>query len=312
MGGDFFTYGAMQLAGSLLGAQAAKSAAQQQTDAYRAGTAEQRAMFDIINQQQAPYREAGYGALTRLNEMLPMLTSMPTAEQVKAMPGYQFGLEQGLGSVSQGLNVASPGANVDRARIKFGADYALNQALPAYMKQRESIYNTLAGISGLGQVSTGQTTQAGMSAGTNLANLAVGQGTALAGGTVGAANALSGGLQNIGNAQMLYSLLAPQQQQQPTYLSSMIGQSAPANYGLYNPNVSTEGGLNVPTYSDIRLKKNITKLGMRPDGLGVYEFEYLWGGPRRVGLMAQEVQELYPHAVQSDADGFLMVNYSEV
>lgn len=207
MGDNLWTYAGMQLAGSLLGAQAAKSAAQTQAEAMSNAAAQQRAMFDIVNQQQAPYREAGYGALTRINEMLPSLTSMPTAADIEAMPGYKFGLEQGLGSVSQGLNVLSPGSNVDRARIKFGTDYALQQGLPAYLKQRESIYNILAGISGLGQVSAGQTTQAATQTGTSLANMIANQGTALAGGTVGAANAISGGLQNIGNAQMLYDLI---------------------------------------------------------------------------------------------------------
>lgn len=222
MGENLWTQAGMQLAGSLLGAQAAKSAAQTQAEAMGNAAAQQRAMFDIINQQQAPYREAGYGALTRINEMLPSLTSMPTAADIQSMPGYQFGLEQGLGSVSQGLNVLSPGANVDRSRMKFATDYALQQGLPAYLKQRESIYNILAGISGLGQVSTGQTTQAATQTGTSLANMLANQGTALAGGTVGAANAISGGLQNIGNAQMLYDLIN-RQQPSSTYTAPNVG-----------------------------------------------------------------------------------------
>jgi hypothetical protein len=64
-------------------------------------------------------------------------------------------------------------------------------------------------------------------------------------------------------------------------------------------------------FSDIRLKKNIVKIGTRPDGLGVYEFDYIWGGPRQVGLMAHEVQDVYPDAV-TERDGYLMVNYSKV
>jgi hypothetical protein len=45
--------------------------------------------------------------------------------------------------------------------------------------------------------------------------------------------------------------------------------------------------------------------------LNVYEFDYIWGGGRQIGLMAQEVQTIYPGAV-SESGGFLMVDYSKV
>ncbi len=64
-------------------------------------------------------------------------------------------------------------------------------------------------------------------------------------------------------------------------------------------------------FSDRRLKKNIKQIGTRADGLNVYEFNYIWGGKRQVGLMAQEVQSIYPSAV-SESNGFLMVDYSKV
>lgn len=64
-------------------------------------------------------------------------------------------------------------------------------------------------------------------------------------------------------------------------------------------------------FSDIRLKKNIKQIGTRADGLNIYEFDYIWGGERQVGLMAQEVQGLYPDAV-SESGGYLMVDYSKV
>jgi len=43
----------------------------------------------------------------------------------------------------------------------------------------------------------------------------------------------------------------------------------------------------------------------------VYEYEYIWGGGRQIGLMAQEVNAVYPHAV-GVVDGYLTVNYSQV
>lgn len=61
--------------------------------------------------------------------------------------------------------------------------------------------------------------------------------------------------------------------------------------------------------SDRRIKKNIEKVGARPDGLGIYNFEYIWGdGTVYRGHMADEVKELYPWAVRR-AGGVDMVNY---
>lgn len=67
--------------------------------------------------------------------------------------------------------------------------------------------------------------------------------------------------------------------------------------------------------SDIAIKQNIVKLGGDPRGFGIYEFEYrpgfddVWGHGRHVGVIAQEVQAVMPHAVVAHPDGYLMVNY---
>ena len=60
--------------------------------------------------------------------------------------------------------------------------------------------------------------------------------------------------------------------------------------------------------SDVRLKTNIEKIGTRKDGLGVYEYNYIWGGPKQFGVMAQEVEKKYPEAVLN-IDGYKAVNY---
>ena len=50
----------------------------------------------------------------------------------------------------------------------------------------------------------------------------------------------------------------------------------------------------IPGISDRRLKRNIVKIGEASDGLGIYE--YTLGNKRTVGVMADEVKELRPHA----------------
>lgn len=193
--------------GSRRQAAAAESAAQTQLQGTQEAARIQKEMFDTLNAQQAPYRQAGYGALTKIQDMLPFFTKMPTEADITSMPGYQFGMKQGLGAVGQGANVLSPGSNVDVARQKFATDYAMAQGLPAYLKQRSDIFNTLASIAGIGQKATDVSSQLGQATGTNLAQLATGGAGALAGGQVGAANAMAGGMQGLGNAGFLYSLL---------------------------------------------------------------------------------------------------------
>jgi len=64
-------------------------------------------------------------------------------------------------------------------------------------------------------------------------------------------------------------------------------------------------------FSDRRLKRNVRQIGKRPDGLNVYAYTYVWGQPA-VGVMADEVKTLYPHAVTRHASGFDMVDYSKL
>ena len=63
--------------------------------------------------------------------------------------------------------------------------------------------------------------------------------------------------------------------------------------------------------SDKRLKKNIVKLLDDVRGFGWYAYEYVWGGPRQVGVMAQEVLGIIPGAVHS-VNGYLAVDYSAI
>jgi hypothetical protein len=199
--------GGTSLVSGYMGSKAAQGAAQAQLTGTREASQQQREMFDILNEQNKPYREAGYGALNRINEMLPSLTKPITAEDIRNMPGYQFAVEQGTGGAMQGMNVGGGGSNVQRAGQKFAIDYTMGQALPQYMAQRRDIYNTLAGVAGIGQNAQNQSNQIGQNTATNLGQLAVGGANAIAGGQVGSANAYSGAMQGVGNAAMMYALL---------------------------------------------------------------------------------------------------------
>jgi len=198
--------------GSQNQANAAKDAANTQLQGTLEASRQQREMFDILNKQQAPYREAGYGALNKINTMLPQFTRTFTPQDLTAnlAPNYEFMKQQGLGATAQGANVSSPGSNVDLAKTIFAEKFAqggYQDALTNFRNQQTDIFNRLSGIAGIGQTAQGQSQNLGAATSSNLANLATGGANALAGGQIGAANAQAGGLQSIGNSEMMYGLL---------------------------------------------------------------------------------------------------------
>ena len=199
--------GSLGFLGSQKQASAASQAADLQAQAAERAADQQMQMFNIQNEQGRPYREAGYSALTNIKDMLPYLTKQVTAEDLRSMPGFTFGLEQGTGAAGQAANVGGGGSNVDTARQKFAIDYSTNVGLPQYLNQRTGIYNTLAGIAGIGQTAQGQSQTLGQSVAGNIGQLGIGAAGALGAGQIGAANAQAGGLQGFGNAASLYSLL---------------------------------------------------------------------------------------------------------
>ena len=64
--------------------------------------------------------------------------------------------------------------------------------------------------------------------------------------------------------------------------------------------------------SDSRLKTNIKKLGEMYDGLGLYAWNYIWGGKQKIGVMADEVKRLRPWALGPTVEGYMTVNYGEL
>jgi hypothetical protein len=64
--------------------------------------------------------------------------------------------------------------------------------------------------------------------------------------------------------------------------------------------------------SDIRLKRAIEKVGEFADGLGLYIYQYITGGPVQWGVMAHEVAALRPEALGPVVDGYGSVLYGRL
>lgn len=87
--------------------------------------------------------------------------------------------------------------------------------------------------------------------------------------------------------------------------SNQTAQNNSLNSGLF-----TLGAAAIAA-SDRRLKTNIERIGTYR-GIGVYTYDYLWGGPKQTGLMADEVETIAPEAVSTHPRGYKYVDYSKV
>jgi hypothetical protein len=205
---------------AIIGAYSANKAAQTQADAMRESAAMQKQMFDVQNEQQKPYREAGYSALSDISNMKPYLTHQFGAEDFQAGidPSYNFRLQQGNLATTNLLN--SSGGLVSGNALQGLTNYGQNaasqeygNAFNRYQTQRSNIYNNLASIAGLGQTSLGQTNQLAGQTAQGVGGAMSGAGSAIGAGQVAVGNALSSGLSQYGNQQYLSTLLG---QKNPT------------------------------------------------------------------------------------------------
>lgn len=236
-----------QAAGSVIsgymGAKASKQAAETQAAAAREAIAQQREMFNIQNEQQRPYREAGYSALSDIAGMKPYLTKQFGQEDFQAGidPSYNFRLAQGNLATTNLANQAGGliGGNALQGLTNYGQNAASQEfgnVFNRFQTQRTGIYNTLAGIAGIGQTAQGQVSNLAQNTANNIGQATIGVGSAYAGGQVGAANALSGGIQGATNAYMLPTLLASNRPMQTPTMQAPPGYGTPVAQPL-NMNV---------------------------------------------------------------------------
>lgn len=242
---------AIPIAAAVIGAVGSSMAANKQAKAANAAAdntakqaeldrSQQMQMYQQQRTDQAPYREAGYGALSQLvggsgaGGQFNRDFSMSDFQQD---PGYQFRQSEGEQAINRAAGAAGSrysGATL-KALQRFNSDLSSQEYGNAYNRFQNNVssrYNRLASLAGIGQTATNQTQQAG----TNSANAISGIGqnamnninnsmqnaaTARASGYVGAGNAINSGLSQWANNQ-----------QQQQYLNQMNG-------GYYTP---SQGG----------------------------------------------------------------------
>lgn len=219
------------IGGSLIGGNAAQSAAQTQANASNQAAQIQQNEFNTITKQEQPWMQAGQGAQSQLNYLLgigspgggsnagggfgSLLTPFSASMMQQYSPAYKFQMGQGeygtLAGNSSGQGALSGAAQ--QGLESFNQNYAntaFNNAFNQYQTQQGNIYQRLAGVSQLGQAAAANTGQQGTALAGNVGQAVSNAGTALAGGQVGAANAYSGGLSSLGNLGTLYALMGNQ------------------------------------------------------------------------------------------------------
>lgn len=106
----------------------------------------------------------------------------------------------------------------------------------------------------------------------------------------------------------------PQSQVAGVDYAGIVNSNYQNQMNQYNAKVGALGGLfgglaSTVKWSDARLKTNIDKIGETGAGQSIYSYNYVWGGPLEVGVMAQESPR---DSVIVDASGFLKVDYSRI
>lgn len=185
----FWVAGAVVLGttvGAVTASGAAKSAANAQQNATNTAVGEQQREFDLNQANEQPYLDAGKAALGQYQSQI---NTQPSAADVMATPGYQFGLDQGQTALDR--KIAAMGGRVSGAALKatdrYATDYATTGYSAAYQRSQDRL-NRLAALAGLGQTATGASAAAGLASTNAITGLQERQGDATAASTLAQGN----------------------------------------------------------------------------------------------------------------------------
>lgn len=257
---------------------AAGKAADAQTAAADKANATSQAQYDqtradqlaLLAQQrtdQAPWREAGAGALGQLtNGTAPggQFTQTYQRTPFEADPGYQFRVSEGEKGIQRAAS--SQGGMYSGATLKalarFNGDSASqeyanydtrqNNAFNQFQSNQNTQVNRLQSLAGIGQSATNQVQAAGTAANSTIANAAmnnsnnignnqIGAGNARASGYVGGANAVTGAIGQGINSYLNNNLIQSLSRGNSSYPAQ--GGANPYGYDSSGYPVDNSGGL---------------------------------------------------------------------
>jgi len=173
-----------------------------------------KSVYDTQLGFQQPYQTAGTNAINKLDASQPYLTHQFNAADLKSnlAPNYDFMLKQGQMANQRAANVGGGAlsGNTLQGLQNYTQNYAGNayqNAFNNYQTQRGNIYNSLAGIAGMGQTANTGAGTAAQNYGTGTVNLNTGLAGVRSAGLLGQAQAGASGTTGIGNSVLLSTLL---------------------------------------------------------------------------------------------------------
>lgn len=193
----------------------------------------------------------------------------------------------------------------------YNAD--VNQGLATQMAQQQAISNIAAQNSGTDSALRGNKLNESLTLNqqqvqqrSQLLNelMALTTGSQVQGGGAGQVDVAAAPIaQSIYNTYQGQVANAQAQNQYKAALWAGLGQAAAAGASAY-------------AASDVRTKESIVRIGEHSPGIGIYSFKYRpefadeWGHGPKLGVLAQEVELVKPHAVAMHPDGYKMVDYN--
>lgn len=291
------------VAGSVYAGNQAKGAAQTQQDAAAAATAQNR-------QDMQPWTQAGSGAVTQLSQGLQpggQFNRAFTMADATNSSAEKTALDAGKTAIDN--SAAAKGGLLSTNNIQDNTKFAesnaasfQNQAFNQWLQTNQQQMGGLESVAGTGQSSAQNVAD-------STSNLTLAAGNAGAAGQVGAANAYTSGANNLatqlGTIGKLFGTSSP----------STVGSATPTSTGTIGgdaASISSEFSNIDYSLSDRRLKTDMKRVGKTDDGIPIYTYRMKGGGKRQMGVVAQDVEKVKPHAVAHDSDGIKMVNYAEV
>jgi hypothetical protein len=246
------------IAGGLIGASGARSAASTQADASTRAAQTQAESSDkalalqekLYNQQvalQEPYRQAGLTGQNRLMELLGLGGNAGAAgygqyardfgaADFQADPGYAFRLSEGQKALDR--QAAARGGLISggalKAATRYGQDMGSQEYQSAFNRYQQNRANQLQPLGNLmasGQSAASNQGSAAGQYGVNAGNLITQAGQATAAGQIGAGNTINNALGTMASSYMNqnnFNRWLAQQQPQGTY---GVAQVAPGTQG---------------------------------------------------------------------------------
>ncbi len=287
------------IGGGMLGASGAEHAAQTAANT-------EMSIFDTTQKNLAPFISMGGSAFQNLSGLLGFgpggfnqASANNAMNTLQRMPGYQFQLNQGMKATDAAA--AARGLNLSGGQIKGEQQFAQGTAQNAW----NSYIGQLTGAATLGENAAAGQGTIGAQTGASIGN------TLFQGGMAGT-NYMVGGLQGgLQNASLSY-LLSQQGQNGAYYSPGGAGyDSIYSGQGPEGVSMSDLSGYD-SQYSDVRMKKDIRRVGTTDEGLGVYLYRFKAGGPTQMGVLAQEVERSRPDAVATLPSGLKVVRYGKL